>query len=139
LESAKNLIKQNKATCVIIRNQKIINTETGRGIRPIIALYEQGLLEDSIIVDKIIGRAAAMIAVLGRVNTCYAITISRGALEVLQDNGISVQWDEITEHIINRKGDGICPMEETVENIDSPEEALEALKKKIQILSEQKL
>ena len=34
------------------------------------------------------------------------------------------------QDIVNRKGDGMCPMEETVKDIDNAEKALSALKQK---------
>ncbi len=133
--SAKNLIANQKATCVVIKQGKILNVESGRGVRPVIALYEQGILQDAVVVDKIIGKAAAMVLVLGGVKACYGVTMSRAALEYLQAHGVRAEYGELTERIINRKGDGICPMEQTVADIDDPTEALEALKAKIAELS----
>ena len=133
--SAKNLIKNEKATCVVIKNDKILNIETGRGVKPVIALYEQGILSGASVVDKIIGKAAAMVLVLGGVKSCYGLTMSRAAVDYLKSHGVAVEYDTLTEHIINRKGDGICPMEQTVAEIDDPVEALVALKNKIAELS----
>ena len=129
--SAKNLIAQQKATCVVIKNHKILNIETGRGVAPVIALYEQGMLSGAVVVDKIIGKAAAMVLVLGGVKSCYGLTMSQSAAEYLRAHGVAVEYDTLTEHIINRKGDGICPMEQTVAEIDDPAQALGALKEKI--------
>ncbi len=133
--SAKNLILNQKATCVVIKNNKILNIETGRGVKPVIALYEQGILQDAAVVDKIIGKAAAMVLVLGGVKSCYGLTMSRTAAAYLASHGVAVEYGTLTEHIINRKGDGICPMEQTVAEIDDPAEALTALKNKIAELS----
>ena len=133
--SAKNLIKNEKATCVVIKNDKILNIETGRGVKPVIALYEQGILSGASVVDKIIGKAAAMVLVLGGVKSCYGLTMSQAAVDYLKSHGVAVEYDTLTEHIINRKGDGICPMEQTVAEIDDPAEALVALKNKIAELS----
>lgn len=129
--SAKNLIENQKATCVVIKDGKILNVELGRGVRPVIALYEQGLLQDAVVVDKIIGKAAAMVMVLGGVKSCYGLTMSRAALEFLQEKGVRVEYGTLTDHIINRKGDGICPMEQTVATLSDPAQALTALKAKM--------
>jgi niacin transporter len=133
--SAKNLIAHGKATCVVIKNGSVVNVESGRGVKPIISMYEQGLLQDAVVVDKIIGKAAAMILVLGGVKACYGLTMSQGAVTYLKARGVSAEYDTLTEHIINRKGDGICPMEQTVAELDDPVQALEALKAKITELS----
>ncbi len=129
--SAKNLISREKATCVIIRDGKVVNIDSGRGIKPVIAMYEEGLLEGSFVVDKIIGKAAAMVLVLGGVKYCYGLTMSRDAVDLLRQNGVGVKYDKCTDYIVNRNGDGPCPMEQTVKDITSPEEALKALREKI--------
>ena len=136
IDSAKNLIRTGKATCVVIKDGKIVNIEQGQGIKPIITLYEQGLLEGATVVDKIVGKAAAMIMTLGGVKSCYGLTVSRSAVEYLKKRNIDVKYDTCAERIINRKGDGMCPMEETVLNTDDPEIALELIKAKISELSE---
>ena len=132
--SAKNLIEKEKATCVIIKDGKIVTIEEGRGISPVIRLYEEGLLENSCVVDKIIGKAAAMVLVLGGIKYCYGLTMSRDAVEFLEKNGVAVKYDKCTDYIISRMGDGPCPMEQTVKDISDPKEALPALKAKIEEL-----
>jgi len=37
--------------------------------------------------------------------------------------------------VVNRKGDGICPMEEAVEGIDDPSAAIAAIKEKLQVMT----
>ncbi len=133
--SARNLLACNKATCVVIKHGEIINIEHDRGIKPILKMYEQGLLHDAIVIDKIIGRAAALIMVLGGVSQCYGHTVSAGALAVFEKHGIPCEYDECPEHIINRSGNGICPMEEAVEGIDNPPDALIAIKQRLSELS----
>lgn len=131
LASAKNLILREKATCVVIKKGKIINIESQKGIKPVVSMYEQGLLKDAIIVDKLIGRAAAMIITLGGASACYAFTASKGAMEYLKKHNISAECEVCTDYIINRTGDGICPMEEAVKDIEDPVEALAAIKIKM--------
>ena len=43
---------------------------------------------------------------------------------------IAYEYDELTQNIINRNGDGICTMEETVKNISDPKEGFAVLKNK---------
>lgn len=134
IKSAKNLILDGKATCVVVKNQQIITIESGAGIKPIITMHENGQLAGAMVVDKIIGKATAMILVLGGATACYGLTMSQVAVEFLKSHGVKVKYDLLVKNIINRKGDGICPMEETVANVDSPEEALTALKNKLEEL-----
>ncbi len=131
LKDAIKLIKSGKATCVLVKENKIISAESPKGIYYIIDLYEKGLLKDAYVADTIIGKAAAMIFSLGGVKGCYGQTTSEGALNWLNEHNISVNYSELTPSIQNRKGDGICPMEETVKDIFDEEEALIALKNKV--------
>ena len=125
--SAINLISEGTASCVVIKDNTIVKTQCDRGIR----LYESGLLQDAFVVDKIIGKAAAMVMTLGGVKGCYGVTMSASAVHWLKEHHISVQYETCVDAIINRKGDGICPMEETVKELEDAEAALVALKAKI--------
>ncbi len=131
VRSAINLIKEGTASSVVIKENTIIKTQCDRGIGPIIRLYESGILADTFVVDKIIGKAAAMVLTLGGVKGCYGITMSASAVQWLKEHHVSVQYDECVEAIINRTGDGICPMEQTVKELEDAEEALVSLKEKM--------
>lgn len=63
IEEAKQLIKENVCTFVVIKDGKIIYQDKGNGVKPIIKLLEtdSGLREDAIVVDKLIGKAAALL------------------------------------------------------------------------------
>ena len=129
--TAIKMIKNQEATCVVVRDNKIISQASPKGISYIIDLYDKGALEDTFVADTIIGKAAAMIFSLGGVTSCYGKTISRSALDVLKKNNISVSYDNCTDVIQNRSGTGMCPMEETVLNITDKKEALTLLKAKV--------
>ncbi|MBR0324215.1 MAG: DUF1893 domain-containing protein, partial [Bacteroidales bacterium] len=40
-----------------------------------------------------------------------------------------VTYDKVVERIINRKGDGLCPMETLCLNVENPEEAFLKIQK----------
>lgn len=77
--------------------------------------------------DKIIGKAAAMLFVKAGVKEVYGSVMSSSAAELLQKYNIPCSWGTLTDKIINRKGDGVCPMEQTVAGINDLTEAYEAL------------
>lgn len=131
VHSAINLITEGTASCVVIKENTIVKTQCDKGIGPVIRLYESGLLQDAFVVDKIIGKAAAMVMTLGGVKGCYGVTMSASAVRWLKEHHISVQYETCVDAIINRAGDGICPMEQTVKDIEDAETALVALKGKI--------
>jgi len=131
VESAINLIREERAVCIVIKNGVIVKTETGRGVQPIIGMYESGILKDAYVVDKVVGKAAAMVMTKGGIKGCHAVTVSRGALEWFQRNRIEVEYDTCAEYIINRKGDGMCPMEQTVKELFDDTEVIDLLKKRL--------
>ena len=56
--------------------------------------------------------------------------LSKAGEECLIKCGIAYKYDKITGYIINRAGDGICPMEKCVADIDDAEKAYAAIKAK---------
>ena len=129
--SAVQLLREGQAACVVLRDGEIVRAETGRGVAPMIRLYEDGALQGAYVVDKIVGKAAAMLMTLGGVSGCYALTVSRAALDWFVGHGIPVEYEVCAEYIVNRTGDGMCPMEQTVKELTDATEALVALKHKI--------
>ena len=129
--SALQLLREGQAACVVLRDGEIVRAETGRGVAPMIRLYEDGALQGAYVVDKIVGKAAAMLMTLGGVSGCYALTVSRAALDWFVGHGIPVEYEVCAEYIVNRTGDGMCPMEQTVKELTDATEALVALKHKI--------
>ena len=133
-DEAVKLVNNGSKTCVVVKDDKIISAESPKGIAHLIKLYDSGILEDSFVSDEIIGKAAAMIFTLGKVKSCYGHIMSRKALNWLNDHNIEASYNTLSDNITNRKGDGICPMEETVADIDDEATAIELLKAKVEEL-----
>ncbi len=133
-DDAVMMVKSGTATCVLVKNNRIVSAESPKGIAHILDLYDKGILAGVFVADTIIGKAAAMIFSLAGVKECYGRTVSRAGLEWLEKSNIPVTYDECTEIIQNRKGDGMCPMESTVKDISDEKEAVSALKNKIKEL-----
>ncbi|MBQ8687507.1 MAG: DUF1893 domain-containing protein, partial [Ruminococcus sp.] len=95
-------------------------TSTAAGISPMLDLIREGHdLHGFSAADKIVGKAAAMLFALAGIAELHAQVLSRFGAELLRIHGIAFTYDTLTEYIINRKGDGICPMEQTVADIDA--------------------
>ena len=125
------LIKSKKATCVTVNNNQIINAASPKGISYLLDLYDKGALEGVFIADTIIGKAAAMVLTLGGAKGCYGYTVSKSAAEWLKLHNIPLKYATVVPFIVNRKGNGMCPMEEAVKEINDPYEAIETLKNKV--------
>ena len=114
---ATSMINDDKAACVVIKNGKVIDSEAGRGVKPIIALSKRSVLSDALVVDKVVGKAAAMVMTYSGVKYCHAITISEFARNWFEKCDVEVTYEKCVPYIVNRAGDGMCPMEETVQNL----------------------
>ncbi|MDE6528439.1 MAG: DUF1893 domain-containing protein, partial [Muribaculaceae bacterium] len=74
--------------------------------------------------DKVVGKGAAALMVLGGVKTVYAAVISRAALQLLTDAGVDVSYSHLVSSIINRAGTGPCPVENLCRECLTPQECL---------------
>ena len=135
LEKAKELLLTEGYTCVICRRNEVY-TDRQRGVKPLTDLLDYGVRLDGFsAADKVIGKATALLYVLLGVKEIYTPVISSAALDILRKNGIGIQFDLEVEAIKNRAGDGFCPMETLVKNINAPHIAYPAIKKKLSELS----
>jgi len=113
--------------CLIIRVHpfKYI-TRYESGIKPILDIYQNTphLLKGKKIYDRVIGKAAAIICVLGGVRCVYGRVMSVSARDYLEKHNIKHSYDELADYIQNRRGDGICPMEACVLDVEDAGEGL---------------
>ena len=104
----------------------------GRGISPLIEIIEGGTdFSGYSAADIIVGKAAAMLFVKMGVTAVHGRVMSEAARQFLRMKSIPFSFDTLTEKIINRQGNDICPMEKTVSDIDDVETAYTALKNKL--------
>lgn len=137
LDRAKEYLLQGY-TCVLVKGEDILTSQKA-GIAPMIDFLNEGVdMQNFSVADKIVGRAAAFLFVKAKISAVYGEVLSRGAKKVLEDHGISCEYGELVDNIINRKKTGICPMEETVQNAENCEEAFLLLNQKLKSLREQK-
>lgn len=131
LETARNHLDSGSYTCVVCRGSTL-HFATDRGVKPLLNWLDAGLeLSGFSAADKVVGRATAFLYRLLGVSEVYANVMSRPAAQVLQDAGIAAHWGTLVDGIINRRGTGPCPFEETVLNITDPQEALAAIRRKM--------
>ena len=132
LQKAKQILIQENHTCVLCKGDAVYTTQA-RGVRPLVKWLTEGTaLRQFSAADKVVGKATAYLYCLLGVKAVYAHVMSGAAAEVLQQSGIEVSWGTLVENIINRTGDGICPFEAAVWEIQTAEEALPAIRAKME-------
>ena len=104
LDKAIKILEEEKdLTLVLVLNESIYKSSE-KGIKPLLQLLN--------------------------VNDIYGEVMSIRAINFLEQNNINFKYKIKTNEIINRKGTGICPMEQTVLNIENPTEAKKLLENK---------
>ncbi len=134
LKKLKEKLATKNLACIVVKPNGAEIEVAGAGIAPTINLLEQGEFDGAIVLDKIIGRAAAMLMTLGHVCYVHGVVMSQSAVDWLTQKGVPFSYDTVVQYIINRTGAGLCPMEETVKDIRDEKTALEALKRKVEEL-----
>ena len=118
-------------SCVAAKDGVIVAQETGRGIMPIMKLLSDGKLAHALVVDKVVGRAAAAICIVGKAKRVHAMMMSVEAAALLKAHGVEVGADKTVPKILNRDLTDSCPMEQTIDGIEDPSEMVKALRERI--------
>lgn len=128
IEKAKKLLSGGNFTCVLCKGDTSY-TSTGKGVSPMLTFLENGTeLRGFSAADKIVGKAAAMLFVCAGVTEVFAEVMSKAAVNYLNERGITCSYGVLTDKIINRKGDGLCPMELAVMDIEDEKLGFSAIK-----------
>ena len=117
-------------TLVVQSEDGEIHRFTQRGVKDLLTVVtgQPELLKGALIADKAVGKAAAACMVMGGVKHVHADVMSEPALALLQAHGIMAEYTTLTHHIINRAGDGWCPMERLSRDIDDPAAIIEKIR-----------
>lgn len=135
LNRAIETLSSGEYTCVLCKGEQIV-TSQARGVKPLVSWYVSGRdFSGFCAADKVVGRATAFMYALLGVKAVYAGIVSRSALEVLAQAGIEARYGLAVPHIINRRGDGICPFEEAVLSIQDAPSAYLAIRGKMQAMN----
>lgn len=123
----------------VVRNGGTMRSFHQRGVSDLWRLLheEPELLRGAFVADKVVGKGAAALMAVGGVRGLYACTVSRPALDLLAAAGIPVEYETAVEHIINRAGTGICPVEQLCADARTPEECLPRIGEFIRRMKEQ--
>jgi len=130
LEKARRLLESGNYTCVVCKEDTVYSTSQ-RGVAPLLNWLDTGTdLTGFSAADRVVGRGAAFLYCLLGVKEVYARVMSQPAAEVLHSYGINANAETYVEGIINRVGNGPCPFEAAVMDIEDAPKALIAIRNK---------
>ena len=104
------------------------------GIRPHLKAINEhgGDLEGTLMVDKILGRAAAFLVVYSKAAEAITNIVSTPGKQVLEANHLKFSYREEVAHIKMKDGVIFCPFESMVQGISDPVEAYAAIVEKME-------
>lgn len=123
-----DLLHTEKCSCVISHgNDTRIFRE--RGVKDLYRLFkeEPEFLRDAFIADKVIGKGAAALLVLGGIGEVYSDVISDAACQLLEEAGIPTHTACRVPHIINRTQTDRCPLEKRCDGLQTAADCLPAI------------
>lgn len=133
LEQAEELLKKDNCTLVLVGPDEVIEDHE-RGVRPLLKWVGKRTFESCAAADKVIGKGAAFLYALLQIKEVSTNVISKPALAVMDRYGIKVHYETLVERIYNHSHTGYCPIEEAVEDVSTPEEALPKIKERLRSL-----
>lgn len=125
-EGQHTLVVSNGETCTFNR----------RGVTDLFYLMQDDpdFLCGASLADKVVGKAAAALMVLGKIKEVHADVISEPGLALLKQANIPVSYGEVVPHIINRTKTGWCPLERLCHDCQTPQECYRQIEGFIQNL-----
>lgn len=126
LTRAMTMLQNGGYTCILCDCNRVLTSKTS-GIAPLLERIETG--EDlcgMAVADKIIGKAAAFLLLLGGVSAVYGEVMSERAKTLLENAGVTVRCGSLVKAIRNRTDTDICPMEKAVAALNDPADAPQA-------------
>ncbi len=123
---------------MIYSHGQLIFQSTSKGIRPHLEAIEKHgeSLRGTLMVDKIVGRAAALLILYSEAAEAHAQVLSRPGKQVLDMHGLPISYVELTDHIKLKDGSIYCPFERMVQGVTDPGEAYAAIVEKMDSLTE---
>ena len=118
---------------LLVYNHDSLTTHANRGIQDLLELIsdQPERLKGAVAADKIIGKSAAAIMVLGGVKQVHTNLICTPARELFEANGVQVFATEEVAMIYNRDRTGMCPMDTQIDGVESIEECVEILQSRL--------
>lgn len=113
MQQLKQILIESGCSLVIKNQQGKVCQYTQRGVKDLLQLLEKqpSMLNGAQIADKVVGKGAAALMVLGQVSQLHAITISQPAADLLSKYKVELSYDNIVPAIQNRAKNGLCPIE----------------------------
>jgi hypothetical protein len=114
---------------VVVRDGETVWESAAPGVASLLdAVENEARVRGAALADRVVGRAVALVAVHGAIAAVHGEVMSEPAVAVLRSHGTLLSYDRRVQFVHNRAGTGLCPLEQLTAPIDSPSDALIALR-----------
>lgn len=122
------LLHAERCSCVICKDGRM-RTFRERGVKDLYRLLkeEPEFLRGAFVADKVVGKAAASLMILGGISGLHADVASEPAMSLLKSCGVDAECTECVPHVINRSGTDWCPFEKRCFGLETPQECLASI------------
>jgi hypothetical protein len=130
LELAKQTLRSDSLAFAVVKDGEILHIGTRDGIGELIETFDNlgPNARGACLADRIVGKAVAMVARRAGLIAVYSPLASAAARDALALDNIPLECDHLVPLILNKRGDGTCPMERLTASIENPEQAVSALR-----------
>lgn len=125
IDSLVDLLHKGNHT-LVVANGDDVRTFGRRGVADLFELLTSNpeFLRGASVADKVVGKGAAALMILGGVARLHTDIISDAAIDLFRDSGVEVSYDTRVPFIANRDHSGRCPVETLCEPCATAAECL---------------
>ena len=130
IELARSLLEEERRNLVLVKGGQVLFSSRESGVAPFFqAIQSMGeSLHNAAVADRIVGLAVAMLCLHARINSVYADIASQAALDMLEEEGVTISSKGIVPYISNYDGTDLCPFEKMARNSGDPAQLFANLK-----------
>lgn len=129
IELARSLLEEDNCSLVIVKKGRVLLRSRESGIAPFFQAVQSigNGLHNAAAADRIVGLAVAMLCLHARVGSVYGVTVSQGALDMLEKSGVAIDSENTVPNISNYDGTDLCPFEKLAGSCQKPSQLMTKL------------
>ena len=136
------LLTSRNKTCILINQETIVYESDAFGVKPLRELRQMNYKKLDgdylVLVDRVIGKGALMLAELIGVDAIFTPLTSQTALDYNKTLHIPLYYKDLVPYIENRDRSGMCPIEHSVRDTNDPELGEQNIEAAIKILMKER-
>jgi hypothetical protein len=124
-------LKNENLSLLILSGSMVLYCSKAEGIAPLIeAIDEVGIdtLRGSIVADRVIGKASALLICYFKAKKASAKIMSAWGADVLRANGVDYFAEKLVSEIRNKTNTDMCPFEKMIMEVNKPSKAYELIR-----------